>query len=76
MIPPHYDSLIGKLIVWDEDRPSAIERCVRALGELEVRGIATTRDAVLEIVASESFRSGKYSTRYLEETALAAVGSG
>jgi acetyl-CoA carboxylase, biotin carboxylase subunit len=75
VIPPHYDSLIGKLIVWDEDRPCAIERCVRALTELELRGVPTTRDALLEIVTSDPFRSGKYSTRFLEETTLAAVGS-
>jgi acetyl-CoA carboxylase, biotin carboxylase subunit len=75
VIPPHYDSLIGKLIVWDEDRPHAIERCVLALTELELRGVPTTRDALLEIVTSDPFRSGKYSTRFLEETTLAAVGS-
>jgi len=75
VIPPHYDSLIGKLIVWDEDRPRAIERCVRALTELELRGVPTTRDALLEIVTSDPFRSGNYSTRFLEETTLAAVGS-
>ena len=43
-IPPYYDSLIAKLIVWDADRPAAIARGLRALGELEVEGIATTRD--------------------------------
>jgi acetyl-CoA carboxylase biotin carboxylase subunit len=75
VIPPHYDSLIGKLIVWDEDRASAIERCLRALGELELRGVPTTREAALEIVASDAFRSGTYSTSFLEETELAAVGS-
>jgi acetyl-CoA carboxylase, biotin carboxylase subunit len=75
VIPPYYDSLIGKLIVWDEDRPSAIERCLRALGELELRGVPTTREAAMEIVASDAFRSGSYSTSFLEETALAAVGA-
>ena len=75
IIPPYYDSLIAKLIVWDESRPAAIERCLRALGELDIRGVATTRDVALEIVASEEFRSGRYSTSFLEETALAAVGA-
>jgi acetyl-CoA carboxylase biotin carboxylase subunit len=75
VIPPHYDSLIGKLIVWDEERPSAIARCLRALGELELRGVPTTREAAMEIVASDAFRSGSYSTSFLEETALAAVGA-
>jgi len=75
VIPPFYDSLIAKVIVWDVDRESAIERCLRALGELEVRGIPTTREAALEIVASERFRDGSYSTAFLDETRLASVGS-
>jgi acetyl-CoA carboxylase, biotin carboxylase subunit len=72
-IPPHYDSLAAKVIVWDETRIAAIERCGRALRELEVRGIPTTREAALEILANESFRGGHYSTSFLEETPLAAV---
>src|SRR5438093_13119932 len=75
VIPPHYDSLIAKLIVWDEDRGTAIERCLRALGDLVLRGVPTTREAALEIVASDSFRSGSYSTGFLDETELSAVGS-
>ena len=75
VIPPHYDSLIAKLIVWDEDRATSIERCLRALGDLELRGVPTTREAALEIVASDSFRSGNYSTGFLDETELSAVGS-
>jgi acetyl-CoA carboxylase, biotin carboxylase subunit len=75
VIPPYYDSLIGKLIVWDEDRPSAIARCSRALADLEVRGVPTTRDAAIEILRSEAFSSGRYSTKFLEETELAAVGA-
>ena len=46
---------------------------LRALGELELRGIATTKDAAAEIVGSIAFRSGEYSTAFLEETRLAAV---
>jgi len=76
VIPPYYDSLIGKLIVWDEDRVSAIERSLRALSELELRGVPTTREAALEILASDTFRSGRYSTSFLDETRLAAVGAG
>jgi acetyl-CoA carboxylase, biotin carboxylase subunit len=75
VVPPYYDSLIAKLIVWDEDRPQAIERCLRALNELELRGIATTREAAIEIVSSGAFRSGSYSTSFLEETQLSAVGA-
>jgi acetyl-CoA carboxylase biotin carboxylase subunit len=75
VISAYYDSLIAKLIVWDETRPFAIERTLRALDELEVRGIATTRDVALEILRSEEFRSGQYSTSFLEEKRLAAVGA-
>jgi acetyl-CoA carboxylase biotin carboxylase subunit len=73
VISPYYDSLIAKLIVWDEDRGSTIERSLRALGELELRGVATTREAALEILASDPFRSGEYSTSFLDETQLSAV---
>ena len=74
IVPPYYDSLLGKLIVWDEDRPAAIERSLRGLRELEVRGVATTRDVAIEILDSDEFRSGRYSTSFLDETPLAAVG--
>jgi len=75
VISPYYDSLIAKLIVWDEDRDSTIERSLRALGEFELRGVPTTREAALEIVASDAFRSGQYSTSFLEDTRLSAVGA-
>jgi acetyl-CoA carboxylase biotin carboxylase subunit len=72
-VPPHYDSLLAKLIVWDVDRPAAIARAIRALRELEVTGVATTRDAAIEILGSPAFRSGEYHTGYLAETELQAV---
>ncbi len=75
VIPPYYDSLIGKLIVWDEDRTAAIERCVLALEALELRGVPTTREAAIEILRGNEFGSGRYSTSFLEETQLAAVGA-
>ena len=67
VIPPHYDSLVAKLIVWDSTRPAAIERTLRALGELDLRGVATTRDVALDIVSSVEFRSGDYHTGFLAE---------
>jgi acetyl-CoA carboxylase, biotin carboxylase subunit len=73
VIPPYYDSLVAKLVVYDEDRSAAIERSLRALRELELEGIATTRQAAIEILASEAFRSGRYSTSFLEQTRLEAV---
>jgi acetyl-CoA carboxylase, biotin carboxylase subunit len=70
-IPPYYDSMIAKLIVWDSDRDAAIARALRALGETTVEGIPTTRDLALDVLASEPFRSGVYSTSTLD--ALRAV---
>jgi acetyl-CoA carboxylase, biotin carboxylase subunit len=67
VIPPYYDSLIAKMIVRDDTRDAAIARALRALGELEVVGVPTTREAALEIIASDEFRSGDYSTSFLEE---------
>jgi acetyl-CoA carboxylase biotin carboxylase subunit len=66
-VPPHYDSLLGKLIVWDETRPEAIARGLRALGELQLEGVPTTRELALDILRSEEFASGRYSTGFLAE---------
>jgi acetyl-CoA carboxylase biotin carboxylase subunit len=65
-VPPYYDSMVAKLVVWDADRPSAIARAARALRETIVDGVPTTRGLALEVLASEPFRSGKYSTSTLE----------
>ncbi len=67
VVSPHYDSLIAKVIVRDETREAAIARARRALTELEVTGVPTTREAALDILGSEEFRSGEYSTSFLEE---------
>ena len=67
VIPPNYDSLLAKLVVWDSDRPSAIDRAVRALGELEVVGVPTTAAAARDILRTEEFAGGRYSTSFLEE---------
>ena len=67
-VPPFYDSLLGKLVVWDEDRAAAISRALRALGELGVTGIPTTRELGIRILRSEQFASGRYSTSFLEES--------
>jgi len=66
VISPYYDSMIGKLIVWDGDRPAAIARAERALRETVVDGVPTTRDLALDVLGSEAFRSGEYSTSTLE----------
>ena len=67
LIPPNYDSLLAKVIVWDTDRPSAIDRCLRALAELEVVGVPTTKAAAMDVLRTEEFASGRYSTGFLEE---------
>jgi acetyl-CoA carboxylase, biotin carboxylase subunit len=69
LVPPHYDSLLGKLVVWDETRMQAIDRALRALGELVLEGVPTTRELAIDILRSEEFGSGRYSTDYLAEAA-------
>jgi acetyl-CoA carboxylase, biotin carboxylase subunit len=67
VVSPHYDSLLGKVIVWAEDRPAAIARCLRALAETEVKGLPTTIAAASDVLRSEEFSSGRYSTSFLAE---------
>jgi acetyl-CoA carboxylase biotin carboxylase subunit len=71
VVPPYYDSLIAKVIVSDATRDECIERARRVLGELEVRGVPTTRDVALDILGSREFRSGEYSTSFLEQAGAA-----
>ena len=66
-IPPFYDSLIAKLIVWDADRPAAIARAERVLEELTIEGVSTTREVALAVLRSAEFASGRYSTSTLGE---------
>jgi acetyl-CoA carboxylase biotin carboxylase subunit len=66
-ISPYYDSLIAKLIVFDASRRLAIARALRALDEFEIAGVPTTREVLREILDSDEFRSGEYSTSFLEE---------
>ncbi len=69
VVPPYYDSLLAKVICWDSDRPGAIARTLRALGELDVRGVSTTAPAAVDVLRSEEFAEGRYSTAFLEEAA-------
>jgi acetyl-CoA carboxylase biotin carboxylase subunit len=73
VVPPYYDSLIAKVVVRDETRDACIERARRVLSELEVVGVPTTREIAFEILGSEQFRSGEYSTSFLDEVELAAL---
>jgi len=68
-IQPYYDSLLAKVAVHASDRPTAIERALRALRELEIEGVTTTVPVIREIIDSEEFRSGDYSTSFIAEAA-------
>ncbi len=66
-VSPYYDSLVAKVVVWDEDRPRAIARMARALAEVEVEGIVTTAPFLERVVALEQFQRGEQHTTFLEE---------
>jgi acetyl-CoA carboxylase biotin carboxylase subunit len=72
-VPPFYDSLLAKVIAWAPDRERALARCLRALNEFEVTGIPTTIGAAADVIRSEGFARGDYSTSYLEDVALPAL---
>jgi acetyl-CoA/propionyl-CoA carboxylase biotin carboxyl carrier protein len=66
-ISQYYDNLIGKLVVWGKDRPTAIGRAERALGEMVVEGVATTIPADLAILRHPDFQDATHSTKWVEE---------
>ena len=66
-IPPHYDSLLGKLITYGKDRREAMDKMTRALGEYMVTGIKTTIPFQLAILQDPNFRRGVYSTNFIEQ---------
>ncbi|RXK12705.1 acetyl-CoA carboxylase biotin carboxylase subunit [Halarcobacter mediterraneus] len=66
IVPPYYDSMIGKLIVWGRSREKAINIMKRALNEFEVEGIRTTIPFHKKMMENEDFISNNYDTKYLE----------
>jgi len=66
VVPPYYDSMIGKLIVWGRDREKAINIMKRALNEFEVEGIKTTIPFHIKMMQNKDFISNNYDTKYLE----------
>jgi acetyl-CoA carboxylase biotin carboxylase subunit len=65
-VPPFYDSLLGKLIVWDDTREGALQRLRRALGELQVDGITTTAPLHAALAKDPDILAGRVHTRWLE----------
>jgi acetyl-CoA/propionyl-CoA carboxylase, biotin carboxylase, biotin carboxyl carrier protein len=66
-VSQYYDNLVGKLIAWGRDRPTAIARTIRALDELTVEGVPTTIPADLAILRHEDFVNVAHSTKWVEE---------
>lgn len=66
VIPPYYDSLLGKIIAYGHDRAEAVVRMERAMEELVVEGISTTASLHKRILADSRFREGRYNLNYLE----------
>jgi len=71
-VPPFYDSLLGKLIVWGPDRATAIARGRVALEELVIDGIITNVDIHQALLASETFLDGRMTTNLLDRVGSAA----
>ncbi|WP_104743076.1 acetyl-CoA carboxylase biotin carboxylase subunit [Helicobacter cinaedi] len=69
-VPMHYDSMIGKLIVWGEDRNKAIIRMHRALSEFCIEGIKTTIPFHIKMMKNKDFHASNIHTKYLEQNML------
>ena len=66
VVPPYYDSLLGKVIVHAHDRGEAIARMQRALGEMQIQGVQTTIPFHQKVLRHPDFLAGRTSTRFLE----------
>ncbi|WP_373087204.1 acetyl-CoA carboxylase biotin carboxylase subunit [Zhongshania sp.] len=66
-VPPHYDSMIAKIITWGDNREIALNRMRNALDELVVDGIRTNTDLHRDLVRDAAFREGGVSIHYLEK---------
>jgi acetyl-CoA carboxylase biotin carboxylase subunit len=67
VVPPYYDSMVAKLIVHAPDRPQAIARMRRALGEFAIQGIKTTLPLHRRIIEAPEFKAGDYTIHWLEQ---------
>lgn len=70
VIPPYYDSMIAKLIVVAQTRDEAIEKMKRALREFTIEGVKTTIPFHLQLMDNEDYRSGNYTTKFMEDFVL------
>jgi acetyl-CoA carboxylase biotin carboxylase subunit len=66
-IPPYYDPMLAKLIVWAPDRAQAIARMDRALTEMVVHGVPTNISLLKRIVANDVYKKGEVTTKFLSE---------
>jgi acetyl-CoA carboxylase biotin carboxylase subunit len=71
LVPPFYDSMIGKLIVTANDRDAAVERMSAALESFQIHGITTNLPMLRHIVQHPDFKANRISTRWLEQHVLA-----
>jgi acetyl-CoA carboxylase biotin carboxylase subunit len=71
-VPPYYDSLLGKLIVWGADRPAAIARARVALDELVIEGLITNRSLHRALIEHPAFVEGEFTTNLLDRVGSAA----
>jgi len=71
-VPPYYDSLLGKLIVWGPDRATAIDRARVALGELVVDGLKTNIPFHRALIEDATFLEGRFTTNLLDRVGSAA----
>ncbi|MGW4682113.1 acetyl-CoA carboxylase biotin carboxylase subunit [Micromonospora taraxaci] len=69
VVPPNYDSLLAKLVVWAPQRDQAIARMLRALGEFHVAGerVSTTTDFLADVLATDAFRTATHSTALVDQ---------
>lgn len=72
LVPPYYDSMIGKLIAYGNDRDEALARMEAAINQLHIDGVATNMPLQYFTVTHENFRNNQFTTRWLEQTALPA----
>lgn len=70
VIPPYYDSMIAKLITVAQTRDEAIEKMKRALSEFTIEGVKTTIPFHLQLMDHEDYRSGNYTTKFMEDFVL------